>query len=113
MMMTMMMMMMPLHVEKARAVHILSHSPQPAGFTLAAGCTRDDFSLPRSLVSLLLARLQQLAGSCMRNLLFIPGCKAPHPHPLRSTFHLALPKASDFPHVYTLESLHIPNAILP
>ena len=39
------------------------------------------FSLPRSLVSSLLARLRQLAGSCVGNLLFIPGCKAPHPVP--------------------------------
>ena len=62
-----------------RAAHILSHSPQPAGLTLAGGCTRDDFSLPRSLVFSLLARLRQLAVSCVRNLLFIPGCKAPHP----------------------------------
>ena len=29
-------------------MHILSHSPQPAGLTLAAVCTRDDFSRKRS-----------------------------------------------------------------
>ena len=112
------------HLKDLGAMHILSHSPQPADLTLAAGCTRDDFSLRRSLVSSLLSpgcgNLQVLVWEIFFS---SPAAKprVPSPQwlavysnlPVSSAFHLALAKASGFTTADISESLHIPNAGLP
>ena len=104
------------HLKALGAMHILSQSPQPADLTLAAGRTRDDFSLRRSLVSSLLARLRQLADSCVRNLLFIPGCKAPRPQspvpsgwPATRTFPSVQPSTWRWPRLLALPMLTYQN----
>ena len=97
-----------------RAVHLLSHSPQPADFTWTAGCTRDK-ATATAIWSIFLCQGRLFlfcSPGCsnlqvlVENLFYSPAAK-PHVSnprwwagyanlPLSSALHLALAKASGF-----------------